>query len=134
MLPRPSLAHAMSPANTILVAGAAGILALDMLASSAARWLRFPYKYSMVGSLAIYIAVGWYTALADPSASPAVAAMLVGLAESTLGWAISWKMGPGRPATLRHIKSQIFVALVGGAAAAAAVGWAAGWAARRWGS
>lgn len=125
--------QSMSPANTILFGGIAGILALDTLSAAAARWLKFPYKWSMVGSVAIYVAVGWFTALSSPTARPAMAAAWVGVAESTLGWGISWALGPGKPATMKNLKSQIFVGILGGAAIAAAVGWCAGFAARRWG-
>jgi hypothetical protein len=115
----------------VLLTGVAAILATETLASVAARWLGFKYKYSMVASVAIYAAVGWFTAKAAPAASPALAAALIGVTESTLGWGISWGLGPGRPSTMKHIKAQVVLAVLGGAALAAAVGAAAGWLARR---
>jgi hypothetical protein len=123
----------MTPANTILFGGIAGILALDTVSATAAKFLKFPYKYSMVGSVAIYLAVGWYTALLASDASPGMAAALVGAAESTLGWWIAWHIGPGKSPTMKHMKAQVIVALFGGALIAAGVGIVGAWAARRWG-
>ena len=121
----------LSPAQTVLFGGVAAVLALDTVASSATRWLGFPYKLAMLASLAIYATVGYFTGRADPTASPALAAAIVGVVESTAGWAISWAIGPGRPATMKHIRTQMLLAVLGGATIAAAVGWAGGWLARR---
>jgi hypothetical protein len=115
----------------VLLTGMAAILASETIASLASRWFGFKYKYSMAASVVIYAAVGWFTARAAPAASPALAAALIGVTESTLGWGISWGLGPGRPSTMKHIRTQVVLAVLGGAALAAAVGAAAGWVARR---
>lgn len=115
----------------VLLTGIAAILASETIASLASRWFGFNYKYSMVASVVIYAAVGWFTVRASPAASPALAAALIGVTESTIGWGISWGLGPGRPSTMKHIRTQVVLAVLGGAALAAAVGAAAGWVARR---
>jgi hypothetical protein len=81
----------------VIVLGAVGILLLDTVGSLASKRYGFAYSKLMAGSFAIYLAVG-VAANTDDSIVPSmVAGALVALIESTLGWAISWKIGPGRP-------------------------------------
>ena len=117
----------------VIVAGMVTIVVIDTLAALASKYLGFKYKWAMVGSVALYVATGWFAQLSSPTASPGMAAAMVGVAESTLGWAIAWRLGPGKSPTEKHMVAQVVVAVFGGALIAAAVGWMAGWGARHWG-
>src|SRR5882757_4191122 len=79
--------------------GVAAILLFDLVASVASRALPFPYVRATAGSYAIYFLIGLLvarTAGSSPVRAAAIAAGIAGLAEASLGWAISWQIGPGR--------------------------------------
>ena len=117
----------------VIVLGMLTIVIVDTLAALASKYLGFKYKWAMVGSVALYVATGWFAVKASPTPSPGMAAAMVGVAESTLGWAIAWRLGPGKSPTEKHMVAQVVVAVFGGALIAAAVGWLAGWGARHYG-
>ncbi len=73
------------------------VLVLDTLGALAAQRLGFRYTELATVSLLIYFTVGWTLYPNHSIALAAVAGMVVGLVDSTLGWAISWKIGPGKP-------------------------------------
>lgn len=71
----------------------------DALASLASRALGFPYERASVGSYLIYLAVGFAVARASTRSrvrSAALGTGLVGLVDATIGWGVSWAIGPGR--------------------------------------
>ncbi len=118
----------MSKFWNIVGAGVLAALAFDTVASFASLSLGFPYAYASVGSIAIYATVG-YVAFRQWSLARAVgAALLVEVVDATLGWYISWKIGPGalpiEQATPAIIAVSIVFVLVF-AAACAIVGAAA---------
>lgn len=111
----------------VIMFGAAAILAFDTIGSLASRRFGFAYSGLIFGSFAIYLAVGFGTT-SGGSLMPAVfAGAIVGLVESTLGWAISWRLGPGRPAVqhvaLSNILRTVAFVTVLGAAFGAFGGW-----------
>jgi hypothetical protein len=71
------------------------------------------------GSFAIYSVVGFVAAATESVTSAAAAGAVVGLVESTFGWAISWWIGPGRPAdypvTASRIVGTVVVVMILGA-------------------
>ncbi len=80
----------------VILAGAAAILTFDTVGSLAARRFGFSYPRLMPGSFLIYLLVGMAAASAGSLAVSAFAGAIVGLVEATFGWAISWRIGPGR--------------------------------------
>jgi len=107
----------------VLCAGLIWVIAFDTLGSLSARHFGFRCaKLSIVQFLA-YILVG---AVAGLHASPMGAALVggaIGLVESTVGWAISWYIGPGRVAGLSPAGAiRIAMILTAMAAAFAFVG------------
>jgi len=102
----------------VILLGGATILAFDTIGSLASLRFTFPYSRLMFGSFAIYFAVGFVTAASESVTSAAVTAAIVGLVESTAGWAISWWIGPGRPADYpvtgsRIVGTVFFVMMLG---------------------
>ena len=79
----------------IVGAGMAAILVFDIAASFASKGLGFPYSYASFGSMLIYASVGYFSFLHFRLSSAIGAAVLVGLVDATLGWFISWQIGPG---------------------------------------
>ena len=85
--------------NNLLLAiliGALSVVIFDTLGSLAARKWNFTYSSLSIGSFLIYGIVGF---LASSSASllhAAAAGTVVGLIDATIGWRISWIIGPGQ--------------------------------------
>src|SRR5882672_10770959 len=103
----------------VIFLGGATVLAFDTIGSLASLRFRFPYSRLMFGSFAIYFVVGFVSAATRGSVtSAAVTGAVVGLVESTVGWAISWWIGPGRPADYpatgsRIVRTVVFVMILG---------------------
>jgi hypothetical protein len=82
----------------VIVLGAVAVLIFDTIGSVASERYAFAYSRLMAGSFAIYLAVGFAANAGNSIVASMVAGAAIALIESTLGWAISWKIGPGRPA------------------------------------
>lgn len=82
----------------MIMVGAATILAFATIGSLAARRFGSAYSKLVLGSFAIYLVVGFSATCAGALMPSMLAGAMTGLVESTLGWAISWRIGPGRPA------------------------------------
>jgi len=81
-----------------IVASIAIVLLFDVLsAMAAARHSGFPYRKLWPVQLVLYIVIGFCAmfALLDLRRVEAVGA-ITGVVEWTLGWAIVWRIGPGR--------------------------------------
>lgn len=82
----------------VVAIGGVAIVAFDTLAAVASKLAGFPYGYATVGSWLIYFGVGYFAAKASSSVRrAALAAGIVGAVEATLGWGVSWLIGPGQP-------------------------------------
>jgi len=82
----------------ILVAGSIAVLVLDIFGSLASKAFGFAYGSLAWGSLIIYAAAGFFAARSGGLRTAAQGGGVVALVDATLGWAISWALGPGRPA------------------------------------
>ncbi len=82
----------------IVFVGILTVLLFDTLGSLAAKALGFPYPLLMVGSVFIYALVGFAAGMRGGVALALLAGALTGLADSTLGWYISLRLGPAQPA------------------------------------
>jgi len=116
--------------------GGAAVLALDTLGALASRAIGFEYASLAPLSILLYAAIGAYVSVAEPVPRAAIVGALVGVIDATLGWAIAWAIGPGRPQAGERItllglfNTTLFVSVL--AAAAAAIGaWLSRWARRR---
>ncbi|MFN2565308.1 MAG: hypothetical protein ABR499_09910 [Gemmatimonadaceae bacterium] len=112
--------------------GAVAVLALATLASMASRLLGFEYALLAPLSFLVYAGVGAYVGLAAPVSRATLSGGAVGAIDATLGWMISYAIGPGRPGpgeritVLGFVNTLLFVACL--AAVSGAIG---GWIAAR---
>jgi hypothetical protein len=116
------------------------IVVYDVVAALAARALAidywtlegWPLFLSLVPSTAIYIATGFLAARDTGKARMgALAGGVVAIADSTVGWALSWVIGPGAPPTDDQSPVLVVLTVISVAAIGAAVGLAAGLFAKR---
>lgn len=93
----------------LLVTGAGVVLAYDVVASVASLAFGLPYSAFSIGSIAIYVVTGYLAAPRFGQAAAVLAAVWVAVVESTLGWALSWFIGPGRVAGSEVTPASIVV-------------------------
>lgn len=99
--------------SAVIAIGCVAVVAFDLLGATASRWLGFPYARLAAGSYAIYTATSVEAAQRGPAWMGIVAGVTVAFVEATIGWAISWWIGPGRPpVTLSRARMFRIVALV----------------------
>ena len=80
----------------IVLIGALTVILFDTLASFVSRSFQIRYELFSIVSFLIYSCIGFFSGRHNSLTSSALAAGVVGLADSTLGWYISWIVGPGR--------------------------------------
>jgi hypothetical protein len=80
----------------IALLGSLAIVLFDIFSSFASLNFNIPYSLFSVGSFLIYACVGFFGAKYGNLWKAALAAGIVGFTESTVGWYISWLIGPGR--------------------------------------
>jgi hypothetical protein len=88
------------------------VVLLDVIVSFASKYLGVPYTLASVGSFLIYGITGYFVGRISSPLEAALVGAIVGLSESTVGWYLSWVIGPGRPATGPLGRSQIATAIV----------------------
>lgn len=113
----------------IVIIGVSVVVVFDLLASFASQSMGFAYGWASIGSYIIYFLIGLLaarSAVANPVRAAAAVTAIAGLADASLGWWISWQIGPGKPAPdfvmtpARWVTTALIV--VGLAAAVGAVG------------
>ncbi len=80
------------PINNLLVAFV--MVAYDAVASGVSRVAGIEYRYFMFGSLLLCGLIGFFVSWRTSFVWGIVAGFVAGLAESTLGWAVSLWIGP----------------------------------------
>lgn len=106
--------------------GVIGVLGFDTLASFASRSFGFPYGYATVGSCLIYAILGIVVGRMATVATAAGTAFLVGVGEATVGWWISWQIGPGRPPVGKLTIGSVVLTILFVSVMSASIGAAAG--------
>ena len=86
----------MSPTARLMLGGAAAVVAFDAMAAWAASRFGFDYAMATAGSCLLYLVIGFAAARLGTLRTAALAGALAGLADASLGWAIAWRIGPGR--------------------------------------
>ena len=76
--------------------GSIAVIILDAAGSYASNKFGFRYTKLALGSFCIYGCVGALAAHDGSVGIGAVAGGLVAMMDATIGWAISWYIGPGR--------------------------------------
>lgn len=72
------------------------VLAFDTFASLASQTFQIEYGLFIFGSILIYLCVGFFGEKYGNLALAIITSALTGLIDSTLGWYISWIIGPGK--------------------------------------
>lgn len=72
------------------------MLAYDVAGSLASRSLGFSYAKLTFVSFSIYFVIGLLAASVTNVTNAAFVAAGVAAVEATIGWAISWRLGPGQ--------------------------------------
>ena len=80
----------------LLLAVAAFVVIYDIAASLASRSLGFNYAHASIGSLIVYAGSGAIAAKVAAFEQALLVGAVAGITDATLGWWISWKIGPGR--------------------------------------
>lgn len=111
------------------------VIAFDALASIASVALGFPYSYAAFGSAVLYIVFAFFAARMFGFWTALLLGAVMGLTDVTIGWAVSWAIGPGRydVGTLTPsdwIYTALFAAVLG--AIYGLIGGSAGTLTRRW--
>jgi len=115
----------MTPRTRIFIIGIIAIVAFDALASIASRTTGIPYFWASFGSWILYIGIGYFAGRAIPESSirtAAIAGLVSGIADASLGWAAAWVIGPGKVAGGIAATQWLFTAII---VAALATGFAA---------
>jgi predicted Zn-dependent protease len=87
----------VQPAVKTFFTGALLVLLFDTVGATASRLIGFPYATLTIGSFIIYLALTHRAARQAGVLTAIAVGAVLGLVDSTLGWAISWAIGPGRP-------------------------------------
>lgn len=95
----------------VLLACSLGIIVYDSLASYISRGTGIDYQWFGLGSLVIYYLSGLFIARLKNIGFGVLAASTVGLVEATVGWAISYLIGPGKPQEAISLPIILFVIL-----------------------
>jgi hypothetical protein len=92
--------------------GAGMVVLFNLVASLIARRSQVSYRRFVAGSFAIYAVTGGTAVAFGGLPGAALAGMAVAFAEATLGWAVSWWLGPGRPPAELRNASSVSAAIV----------------------
>jgi uncharacterized membrane protein YeaQ/YmgE (transglycosylase-associated protein family) len=119
----------MKAQRTVIAAGCVAVVLFDLAASLAARRFEFAYARASVGSYFIYLIIGFVAgrgARVHRARFGAIAAATAGFVDASVGWAVSWTLGPGRSpdGTLSPVRWVLTAALV--VLFAAAIGYLGG--------
>jgi hypothetical protein len=80
----------------IIAAGCAAVTIIDLSGSLITRATGFPYGSFAIASFIAYACVGILAAQNHSVGAAAAAGLVVAAYEATVGWWISWSLGPGR--------------------------------------
>jgi hypothetical protein len=89
----------MNPRIRTTLIGVVVIIAFDALAALASLATGIGYGWATLGSWILYAGFGYLvarTAAEAPLRAAARTGLTLGLADASLGWAVSWGLGPGR--------------------------------------
>jgi hypothetical protein len=98
--------------NQYLLVGIVCVLLIASLGAIAAKKLSFNFKNLRILSLLVYVSIGYFSGLNTGPVVTGLVCTLVGLVDSTIGWKISWLIGPGKLPDERNTKSQIIKTII----------------------
>lgn len=80
----------------IALLGAIVVLVYDTVSSFLSIYTTVAYGWFLIGSSVLYMLFGYLAARRSKWFFGGIVGALLGLVDSTLGWAISWNIGPGK--------------------------------------
>jgi hypothetical protein len=89
----------MKSISLIIIIGALTVILYDTAGSVASRVLGFAYSWLIMGSVIIYALFGYSATKSSGLLVGALTGALIGIVDATIGWYISWTIGPGQPTT-----------------------------------
>ncbi len=92
-----------------IVIGIIAVLLFDTLTAVISSSTGLRYEWFSIGSAIIAILFGFLVARQSRWFVGGLAGALLGFADSTVGWMISWTIGPGRPEPEMSIAEIFFV-------------------------
>lgn len=100
----PTLGEPMMTVRRVLYLAIAGTLLFDLLAAIATRASGFHYGWRGPGSILIYAIAAYIAGRIANLKSAILVAASAAVADATVGWAMAWAIGPGRPpAEFQHL-------------------------------
>ncbi len=105
-----------------LLIGSACVLTIDSLGALIAKKFSFKYAYLTLLSFLTYVLLGYYVGKNHTPEHAAIVCGLVGLLDSTVGWRISWLIGPGKIEAQCNTKQAIVKTIFFITAIASAIG------------
>ncbi len=104
----------MNALNEVALIGAVTVISFDAVAAVTSRATGVAYSRFTLGSCIIYAGVGYLaarSALQGQLGTSALAGIIVGFTDATVGWTLSWIIGPGRRLRGLSFKSWLFTAV-----------------------
>lgn len=89
----------MIPWPRVAIAGVVAVLAFDTVAALVSRATGLDYSYGAIGSWLLTGVAGYHAARGrrgDRLPAATAVGVVIGIAQTTIGWALSWAIGPGR--------------------------------------
>lgn len=83
-------------ASKFIAISSFSVIVFDAVASIASLALGFPYSYAAFGSAALYIVFAYFAARTLGFWAALLVGAAMGVTDVTVGWAVSWAIGPGR--------------------------------------
>jgi len=93
----------------LLVAVSVVMVVYDAAASAVSRFAGIEYSYFMFGSLLLCVLAGFYVGWQTSFVWGIAAGFVAGLAESTLGWAVSNSIGPTTAVAQQNITTDLIL-------------------------
>ncbi|HEV8593572.1 MAG TPA: hypothetical protein VGQ55_15815 [Pyrinomonadaceae bacterium] len=84
---------------SVVLVGVVFVLLYDSIGALISRSTGFAYGWLAIGSLALYAVFGFLAGRKSGWAYGLAGGAFLGLIDSTIGWTISWMIGPGKPST-----------------------------------
>jgi hypothetical protein len=95
----------MKKALPLLLTGLLAIILIDTVGSLASRYMNFNYGYFTPVSFALYIAIPFFIAKRADKRTTIISGGLLGLFDSTVGWALSTSLHANVGAKTEHVYS-----------------------------
>lgn len=106
----------MRPLLWVILSGATVISLYDGIGAFIALSIGFDYGWLAIGSFVFYVLFGFLAGRTSGWICGLAIGAFLGLIDSTLGWAISWTIGPGKPSAVVNVLTVgvtiVFVTIV----------------------